>query len=93
MGAMGTGLRLFIAGGGLGGGHFYEALQECLRSPSDQNFCRVLRLEVGRLARADVGHLQDEDTSQLAGGSGEQAQQGQEGSGEHRKLECQRRTK
>lgn len=55
---MGTGLRLFIAGGGLGRGHFNEALKECLRSPSDQNFCRVLRLEVGKPARADVGHLQ-----------------------------------
>lgn len=57
MGAMGTGLRLFIAGGRLGRGHFYEALEECLRSPSDKTFCRELRVEVGRLARADVGHL------------------------------------
>ncbi len=55
---MGTRLRLFIVGGGLGRVHFYEALEECLGSPSDQNFCRVLRLEVGRLAWADVGHLQ-----------------------------------
>lgn len=54
--AMGTGLRLFIAAGGLGRGHFYEALEEFLRSCSDLNFCRVL--EVGSLARADVGHLQ-----------------------------------
>lgn len=55
MGAMGTGLRLFIVVEGLGGligwGHLYEALEECLRSPSDQNFCRVLKLEVGRLAQ------------------------------------------
>ncbi len=55
---MGTRLRLFIVGGGLGRVHFYEALEECLGSPSDQNFCRVLRLEVGKLAWADVGHLQ-----------------------------------
>lgn len=55
---MGTGLRLFIAMGGLGRGYFCEALEECLRLPYDQNFCRVLRTEVGRLARVDVGHLQ-----------------------------------
>lgn len=58
MGAMGTGLRLFIASGRIGRGHFSEALEECLRSPSDQNFCRVLRVEVGKQAQADVGHLQ-----------------------------------
>lgn len=57
-GAMGTGLRLFIAGGRLGRGQFYEASEECLRSPFDKIFCRELRLEVGRLAWADVGHLQ-----------------------------------
>lgn len=57
MGAMGTGLRLFIASGRIGRGHFSEALEECLRSPSDQNFCRVLRVEVGKRAQADVGHL------------------------------------
>lgn len=55
---MGTGLRLFIVDRGLGRGHFYEALEECLRSPSDQNFSRVLKPEVGSLAWADVRHLQ-----------------------------------
>lgn len=58
VGAMGTGLRLFIVDRGLGRGHFYEALEECLRSPSDQNFSRVLKPEVGSLAWADVRHLQ-----------------------------------
>lgn len=59
---MGTRLRLFIVVcvcvGGVGWGYFYEALEECLRSPSDQNVCTVLKQEVGRLERADVGHLQ-----------------------------------
>lgn len=42
---MGTGLRLFIVMGGLGRGYFYEALEECLRLPSDQGFCRMQNLE------------------------------------------------
>lgn len=54
---MGTGMRLFIASRRLGRGHFCEALKECLRSPSDKIFGRELRLEVGRPAQADVGHL------------------------------------
>lgn len=69
---MGTRLRLFIAGRGgegLGKGHFYEALEECLRSPSDTNFCRVRRPEAGLMW--DI--CRDKDAGQLAGGSGERA--------------------
>lgn len=53
-GAMGTGMRLFIAIKRLGAGHFSEALEECLRSPFDKIFCGESRPEVGRPARADV---------------------------------------